>query len=366
MKAVCSLLIFSLIFSSAGFSADDKQKLAQVVSKLAMREIDEGRGVGITVAVARWDELIHHKAYGLVDIENEVPASEKSVFRIGSISKMFTAAAILLLMEDGKLTLDDPLSKFLPNYPSGDKITLRHLLNHTSGIVSFTDLPEHRSGMRRDLEHEEVLALFKDKEPHFQPGEKFRYCNSGYYLLGMIIEIVSEKKYEEFLQERIFDPLNLETIVYDHHGKIIPHRARGYTIWGKRKLNAPYVSMKQPFAAGALASTAKDLVLWQRGLVSGALLKPESYQAMITPGVLNNGKKTKYGLGCFVDKVDGHSVIRHGGGIQGFITDHAYFPESDLTVVVLTNTNRVVPRSIVNKIALSVFANETGNKSSSE
>lgn len=358
-------MISGLIFSSAAFSADGNEKLAQLVSKLVMREINEGRGVGITVAVARGDELIHHKGYGLADVENEVPASEKSVYRIGSITKMFTAAAILLLAEDGKLKLDDPLAKFLPDYPAGGKITLRHLLNHTSGIVSFTDLPEHREGMRRDLNHEEVLALFQDREVLFQPGEKFRYCNSGYYLLGMVIEAASGKKYEEFLQERIFDPLKLEAMVYDRHGTIIPHRARGYTIWGERKFNAPFVSMMQPFAAGALASTAQNLVRWQRGLVSGALLKPESYQQMIAPGVLNGGKKTNYGLGCFIDKVDKHVVVRHGGGIQGFITDHAYFPEADLTVVVLSNTNKVVPRSLVNKIALSVFANDLGGKPSS-
>jgi CubicO group peptidase (beta-lactamase class C family) len=358
MKVLYSVLLIGLLIASPAFAADDREKLAQVVSKLVMREIDEGRGVGITVAVARGDELIHHKGYGLIDIENEVPASEKSVYRIGSITKMFTAVAILLLREDGKLKLEDPLSKFIPDYPSGDKITLLHLLNHTSGIVSFTDLPEHREGMRKDLKHEEVLALFKDKEMQFQPGEKYRYCNSGYYLLGMVIEIASEKKYEEFLKERIFEPLEMKAIVYDRHGKIIPHRAQGYTLWGKRKYNAPFVSMNQPFAAGSLASTAEDMVLWQRGLVNNSLLKPESYQAMIAPGELNNGKKTKYGLGCVVDKIAEHAVVRHGGGIPGFITDHAYFPESDLTVVVLTNTNRVVPRSIVNKIALSVFANE--------
>jgi len=349
------LLFFASTTLPCWAQAKDGKPIATIVSDLVTKEIDSGRGVGMTVAVAKGNEIIHQKGYGLVDLENSVPASEKSVYRIGSITKMFTAAAILLLVEDGKVNLDDPITEYLPEYPSGAKVTIRHLLNHTSGIVSFTSLPDHRAGMRKDRSHEETLARFKDKPLEFPPGEKFSYCNSGYYLLGMVIEIASEKTYEEFLQERIFDPLKLDSTHYDHHLKIIPNRARGYSIRGEKKINAPYVSMKQPFAAGALVSTTRDLIKWQRGLVENKLLRPDSYKQMIQPGLLNDGKKSKYGLGCFVEILNGHVAIRHGGGIPGFLTELAYFPEIDLTVIVLCNSNRVSPRKMANKIALSLL-----------
>jgi CubicO group peptidase (beta-lactamase class C family) len=266
---------------------------------------------------------------------------------------MFTAAGILLLVEEGALSLDDPLTKFVPDFPvdPGDRITVRHLLNHTSGLVSFTDLPDHRSIMRHDLKHEEILARFQDKPSMFEPGEKFRYCNSGYYLLGMIIEAVAEQKYEPFLKERILDPLKLDATTYDRHLKVIPNRADGYARWGEDLVRAHYVSMKMPFAAGALASTAEDLIRWSRALTADQLLKPESFEAMTTAGKLNNGKSAPYGFGCFVGRLDGHRYFRHGGGIPGFVSEFVHFLDDELTVVVLTNAGRNSPRKIADQIA---------------
>ena len=324
----------------------------QEIDALAAKEIESGGAVGLSIGVARGDEVLHLKGYGLIDLENSVPASEKSVYRIGSITKMFTAAAILQLVEKGDLSLDDPLTKFFPDYPSpGERVTVRHLLNHTSGIVSFTSLPDHRAGMRRDLEHDEVVARFRDLPFRFSPGEKFEYCNSGYYLLGVIIETVSGQKYEDFLTEHILEPLGLNATVYDRHGRIIPNRARGYAIWGERRFNAPFVSMTQPFAAGALASTAGDLIRWQRALVGGEVLKAETFGQMTAPGRLANGKETRYGFGCFLESFEGGTVVRHGGGIPGFVSELAWFREMDLTVVVLSNSNRGRPREVARKIA---------------
>lgn len=346
-------LLLVIFLPVGAFSAD----LATMIDGIAKKEIETDGGVGMTIAIAKDDNIIYLKGYGLANVELSVPATAESVYRIGSITKMFTAAGILLLMEEGKLSLDDLLSKHLPEYPAdpGDKITIRHLLNHTSGLVNLTDLPDHREIMRDDLTHGEVLARFQDMPSLFAPGDQFRYCNSGYYLLGMIIENVSELKYEPFLQERVLDPLDLKNTTYDRHLKIIPNRASGYGRWGDQLVNAPYVSMRTPFAAGALASTAEDLIRWTRALATDKLLQADSFKAMTTPGQLNSGKAIPYGFGCFVGKLDGHPYFHHGGGIPGFVTELVYFPEDELTVVVLTNAGRNSPKKIADQIARSIL-----------
>lgn len=334
-----AIVLFSLALSFTVAAANEK--LDNLVSKIARREIDAGRVIGMTVGVAQGDEIMLLKGYGISDLENGIEASGSGVYRIGSITKMFTAAGIMLLLEDGSVSLEDPLSKYIPEYPkpTGDKVTIKHLLNHTSGIYSFTDRPDRIQTMRTDLTSDEVLAQFQDEPVHFEPGESFRYCNSGYVLLGLILEAASEQKFGQFLNERIFEPLKLVATYLDSNVKIIPNRVRGYSKWGESIVNANYTSMTQPFAAGAMASTAGDLIKWQRALVNDQLLDPKSYQLMTTRGEQNDGKSIPYGFGCFVSPANGKkpAQIWHGGGIPGFISELVYFPESDLTVVVLTN-----------------------------
>ncbi len=352
-----SIAFLLVAFLPAWAVPDEPADLAATIDAIARQEIEEDGGVGMTIGVARGDDILHLEGYGLANVELSVPASAESVYRIGSITKMFTAAGILLLVEDGTLTLDDPLTRWIPDYPAdpGDHITVRHLLTHTSGLVNLTDLPDHRAIMRDDLTHEEVLKRFSGRPSLFAPGEQFRYGNSGYYLLGMIIENASERDYETFLRERLLDPLELESTTYDRHLKIIPNRAAGYGRWGGNLVNAPFVSMKTPFAAGALASTAEDLIRWSRALATAKLLKPESFKAMTTPGRLNDGTTTPYGFGCFVGTLDGHPHVHHGGSIPGFVAELAYFPDQDLTVVVLTNAGRNSPRRIADRIARSML-----------
>jgi D-alanyl-D-alanine carboxypeptidase len=333
--------------------------LEEVVDSIANEAVESGSTPGLTVGVAHGDEILLAKGYGLADVELSVPASEKTVYRIGSITKQFTAAAILLLAEDDDLALDDPITDLLPDYPTeGAAITVRHLLNHTSGIKSFTNMPSYRKEMRRDVSHEEIIDRFKDVPPNFAPGEKFRYCNSGYYLLGVILEKASGKSYADFLQERLFQPLSLESTYYDTQARIIPNRARGYSRIGKEFRNAAYVSMTQPFSAGALASTVEDLIAWQRGLAGGKLIAADSYQSMTIPGKLNDGRHTNYGLGLFLRRFDGHTALRHGGGIKGFRSDLAYFPEIDHTIVVLANCESARPEKLSDRIAKHLFDEE--------
>ncbi|MCH9726758.1 MAG: beta-lactamase family protein [Planctomycetes bacterium] len=334
--------------------------LETVVDTIAKKSIEKQSAVGLSIGMALGDQIVLAKGYGTADLELEVPATEQMVYRIGSITKQFTAAAILLLAEEGKLKLDDPLTMYLPDYPTQSKVvTLRQLLQHTSGIINFTSLPTHRRLLAQNVTHADILNRFKDKPFNFEPGTKFQYCNSGYYLLGMVIENISELSYEEFIQKRIFNPLKMNTTYYDKASRIIPHRASGYSRWGDKFRNAGYVNMKQPFAAGAMASTVSDLILWQRGLVNNSLLRPDSYKLMTTPGKLSNGKFTSYGLGAFLRKINNKQTIGHGGGIIGFQSDLIYYPELDCTIVVLANCENTNPARISRQIATYLIKSKT-------
>ncbi len=350
LATVC--LGLSALLSGLARSETAEVDFQQAVTDLITERVESDDFIGLSVGVARGDDVVFLQGFGTADLENDVPVTPDGVFRIGSITKMFTAVAILRLVEQGKLSLDDPLTKFLPDYPPpGDKITVRHLLQHTSGIVSFTNLPDHRSQMRNDLKHDAVLARIKDLPFQFQPGTRYQYCNSGYYLLGMIVETVTGAKFEDHLGETIFEPLGLDATHYDRNGKIIPNRVSGYAAWGKRIFNAPYVSMSQPFAAGALASTAGDLIHWQRALVNHQVLSPESFTTLTTRATLTSGKEVSYGMGCFVEKRGDRTIIRHGGAIPGFVSELAYFVDQDLTVVILSNHGNTQLRDLAYSMA---------------
>lgn len=299
--------------------------------------------VGITVAVARGEELVYAKAYGFADLEFAVSADEETMFRIGSVTKQFTAALILKLAERGKLSIDDPLTKFLPDYPThGHEITLRHLLTHTSGIKNYTDLgPEWERLKSLELPDEELVAMWKDKPLDFEPGERWSYSNSGYYLLGMVVARVSGKPYAEFLRETFLDPLKLTRTRYDSNGEVLLNRAQGYAFEEDVFRNDDPLGMSQPGAAGALLSTAGDLVRWQQALVAGRVVKPESYEEMTTPFFLKDGHETAYGMGLQLDSQRGSRRVWHGGGINGFNSVLLYYPDAKLHIAVISNSERL-------------------------
>jgi CubicO group peptidase (beta-lactamase class C family) len=338
-------------------------ELADEVRKTAKEAIDSGNVVGVSIGIALGDEILLADGYGFADLESSVPATAQTVYRIGSITKQFTAAAILQLAEQEKVALDDPLTKYLPEYPTGDHpVTIRHLLQHTSGIQSFTDLPSYRRLMRHDASHDEMIDRFKDLPFHFEPGEQFRYCNSGYYLLGVILESAAGVPYEQYLQDNVFDPLCLEQTVYDRTRRVVPDRASGYRHGDDGFENAPYLSMTQPFSAGALASTVTDLIRWQRALVSHQLLTEGSYELMTAKGVRSNGEPIDYGLGLSIRKSDGRKTIGHGGGINGFRSNLTYYPESDHTIVVLANSESAQPGQISRRVVQHLFASTAPNR----
>lgn len=331
------------LIAAAGTGAwgQDTARMEQVVDSY----VKDGEFMG-TVLVAQGSRKLLDKAYGSADLEWNVANTPETKFRLGSLTKQFTAVSILLLEERGKLSVDDPVSKYITGTPAAwARITLRHLLTHTSGIPNFTSLAEYPKLEPFPQKPEQILAMFENKPLDFEPGTKMSYSNSGYVVLGMVIEKASGEAYAKFLQDNIFTPLGMKDSGYDSNRVVMPHRASGYTRGAKGFENAGYIDMTVPFSAGALYSTTGDLWKWEQGLFGGKVLKAESLKKMTTP-FLNH-----YGFGVFVNEQNGRKEISHGGGIEGFNTHLAYYPDDGLTVVVLGNVNGAAPGTMGAKLA---------------
>lgn len=339
----------------------DLHRLEAVADSVAEARLHRPVSPGLSVAVAVDGDIVFSKGYGLADAEQDVPASPETVYRIGSITKQFTAAAIMRLVEAGELSLEDPITAFLPDYPvQGHEVTLRHLLNHTSGIKSYTGLDEShwQREFRLDLTHDEVMELFAELPFDFEPGARYSYNNSAYYLLGVIIENVTGTSYPEYIERSLFDPLGLNHTLYCDVRRIVPDRAEGYEYDGGELVNAAYLSMDIPGAAGALCSTVGDLVDWTRMLHDGDVVSPGSFEAMTAPTVLTTGDTTGYGFGLALGELEGHRWIAHGGGINGFASYLAYYPVEALTIAVLTNSGSGQPAQYAEKLARAAFGLE--------
>jgi len=295
-------------------------------------------GPGAAVAVRQRGDLIHVAGYGLANVEWGIPIDADTVFRIGSITKQFTAAAIMRLAEGGKLSIDDPIEAHLPDYPvNGRRITVRHLLNHTSGIKSYTDLPNFFAEFSaKELPLAKMIDVFKDLPLDFEPGEKFLYNNSGYMLLGAIIEAASGQDCWTFLRETFFAPLGMASTGYLHDRPITPKRAAGYEL-APKLVNAAPLAMSWPHAAGALGSTVTDLLRWDAALHGGEVVSPASYAAITTPGSLNDGSAMTYAFGLVQRRYRDRPQVGHNGGINGFVSSLVHWPQDDITVVVLSN-----------------------------
>jgi CubicO group peptidase (beta-lactamase class C family) len=311
----------------------------------------------MSIAVVRGSDTIVMKGYGSADLENDVPATARTVYRTGSVTKQFTSVAIMQLVEEGRISLDDEVTKYIPNAPThGRRILVRHLLNHTSGIPSYTDVgPAFGRVSRLDLPHDSLLAIVRNDSLQFDPGSHFYYNNTGYYMLGMIIERVTGKSYGEYLREKLFVPHGLSSTVYCSSAPIIKRRAHGYSPGPSGLVNADFLSMGLPFAAGSLCSTVGDLVAWTRLLHGGKLVNASSFAAMTTPVKLTSGRRMTYGFGLSVDTLGSHRVVEHGGGINGFISHLAHYPDDSLTIAVLANTAPAPSEQIAEDIARVAF-----------
>jgi CubicO group peptidase (beta-lactamase class C family) len=313
---------------------------------------------GLAIIVTKGEETILRKGYGLADLEHGIPIEPNTVFRLGSISKQFAAVAILLLEQDGLLKVTDDIRVHLPDYPThGELITIEHLLTHTSGIPNYTALEGFFGpSSRLDNSTVELMEVFKDLELEFKPGTRFSYSNSGYLLLGAIIEAVSDKTYANFVNDRIFQPLGMSSSYYGSNVRLIPNRARGYDQTEVGYQHSPYLSMTIPHAAGALLSTIEDLNVWQNALLAGDLIPLESLERAWTSGVLQNEDQTGYGYGWGIGYHEGLKVVTHDGGINGFSTYGVSFPNEQVYVAVLSNNPYKTGTSPIARVAASAAA----------
>lgn len=288
------------------------------------------------VLVSRNGKIIAQKAYGMADIEAEIPATVETRFLIGSVTKQFTAAAILKLQEEGKLSVQDKLSKYLPGYPRGDEVTLHHLLTHTSGITSYTSKPEFMTTVTKAVTEDEQIDSFKNDEFDFNPGDKFSYCNSGYFLLGHIVGKVSDSSLAEYLDKTFFKPLGMKNSgIYTHDESV--NIAKGYSYVEDKPELAKVWHMSQAGGAGAIYSTLGDMYKWNEALFGGKVLNESSLKAAFSSTKLNDGETSEYGYGWQLGNQRGLKVIQHSGGLDGFVSNLIRYPKQNVTVVAFVN-----------------------------
>ncbi len=296
-------------------------------------------GPGVAVIVTQGGKTVYEGGRGLADVANKAPVTPATVFRIGSITKQFSAAVILQLVAEGKLSLDDPLSKFVPGYPApGGAATVRQLLNHTVGVQSYTGIPGWmvEANTARAFTTTEMIAQFRDRPSPFQPGQDWSYNNSGYVLAGAVIEAVTGKPWHVAVAERFAGPLKLATLRYGEDAGSVTGMATPYTAGGAP---AQKIHMSVPHAAGALVGSVRDLALWSAALHHGKVVGTTNYAAMIAPTRLPDGRSIPYGLGIGNGEVRGVPTIGHGGGIFGGSTDSLYVPGKDMFVAVFANSD---------------------------
>ncbi|MEW6021179.1 MAG: serine hydrolase [Pseudomonadota bacterium] len=344
LSAVCVAVL--VLLGAPAVHAQEAARAAQAAPSLEAR-LDALVGAsykpnepGATVIVVKDGKTLLRKAYGIADTQGMKPMEAGMVLRLGSITKQFTAVGILMLAEEGKLALSDDITRFFPDYPAkGKKITVEHLLTHTSGIASYTSRQEYPLTMGSDRTVAQMIDSFKNDPLDFEPGTAYRYNNSGYFLLGAIIEKVSGMPYAKFVEQRIFVPLGMKDTAYEGFERSATAHAAGHTPGPDGFGRAAPLSMTQPYAAGSLVSTVDDLARWDAAITQGKLLKPASWRRALTSYTLADGKSTGYGYGWQVGQLQGVPTLGHGGGINGFSTYALRLPEQKVFVAVLNNAD---------------------------
>jgi CubicO group peptidase (beta-lactamase class C family) len=345
LVVVLMLLVLPVFyFTNSEYFSDPYQELIE-------QRVDETKP-GVAVLLSRGGEIEYIGARGMSNLELGIPLKTDSVFRIGSISKQFTAAAIMILLENDQLALDDDIHKYIPNYPTEDNvITIYHLLTHTSGLPNYTeDAALMDYDLKAPLSIDGIIHRISKHPMRNSTGQEFSYSNTGYVLLGKIIEVVSGKSYQKFIDDEIFQKLDMQNSYYGGR-QIIQNRASGYGASRSGHIaNAEHVDMSWPYSAGALLSTVEDLNKWFSALRNGTLISQESYKTMTTPGKLNSGRTVDYGFGLDLEQVLGANAVSHGGAINGFTANLHYLIEYDLFVVALSNYESELAFSITKDI----------------
>jgi CubicO group peptidase (beta-lactamase class C family) len=348
------LPFFLMVAAPAAHAQVSREALVARLDSLAGAPVQEGRAVGISVAVVHGTDTLLLRGYGKADIELDVATPDNAVYEIGSVTKQFTAAAVLQLRDEGKLDLDADVTTYLPDYPTaGHTLPLRRLLDHTSGIKGMTEIAAFGPLRVRRLPRDSAVAMFSAIPFEFAPGEAMIYNNSAYFLLGLIIEKVSGMSYEDYIEQRLFEPLGMNDSRYCSNTEVVARRAHGYDYDGQEVRRADYLDHTWPYAAGSLCSTAADMVTWLTALHGGDVLSERSYREMTTPARLNDGTELRYGMGLSLGTdVRGARLIGHGGAISGFTADASWYPDAQLAVVVLINsTGPISPSALASELA---------------
>jgi CubicO group peptidase (beta-lactamase class C family) len=360
-RAIINTVFLGVFIVTGVFNVSYGQTKVDKLDKLISAYTEYGKFNG-SVLVAEKGNVIYKKGFGLADMEWNIPNQPDTKHRLGSITKQFTATLIMQLVEQGKLKLDVPISTWLPDYPkkNGDVITIHHLLTHTSGIPNMTSFPGFvKDVMRNSFSPVQLVNISADSTLQFKPGERFAYSNSGYILLGYIIEKITGKPYQQVLQENIFTPLKMKNTGNDHHRTLLKNRASGYEKNGRLYVNADFIDMSVPYAAGSMYSTVEDLYLWDQALYGNQLLRKENMELLFTKHIPSGGGHYGYGWGVgemtLGNTAERIGTVGHGGGINGFNTQITRIPSDRSFIVLLNNTGGAPLNEMTSAIAAILY-----------
>src|SRR6059058_250030 len=345
------VMLAGLSSASAQRSTITRDAFRPRADSLVYTYLAESRAPSAAFAAIRGNDTLAYGASGLADMDARRAPTANTIYEIGSITKQFTSAAIMKLVEQGRVKLDDDLSKYVPQFPlQGKKVSIRQLLNHTSGIHSYTSSPGWAKTWNDELSPDAIIKFVTADTFDFAPGTAYRYNNTSYVLLGMVIEKASGQKYAKYLDAQFFKPLGLKQTSYCPSKTSDPAFALGYSKGPSRTVRAQFLDLSHPFSAGALCSTVGDFVTWQRALDGGKVVSRASYALMSSADTLNNGRKINYGFGLVPGMFNGHKTISHTGGIPGFATAATYVPDDSLSIIVFTNFDRESPQRLVQNL----------------
>ena len=350
------MLIFSLLISACETRKTSKSQpeIEKFTDSIVNRAIDSSLIAGGELLVYGKNDTILHKTFGQSNLELKTPMTEEAIYEIASLTKQFTAAAILKLAENGKLNLDDNFTKYMEFDTKGREVKISQLLNHTSGIFQYKLLPGFWEIVQEEHSKEEILELVEEQGFQFEPGTNLRYNDSAYFILGVIIEKVSGMPYQEYLQQEFFEPLGMSNTSYCSNG-VQEGKAYGYDFKDGKMKSHLKVDHSWPYSAGSLCSTAEDLLTWTKALHTGKVLSQESYKKLITPGEIQ-GSPLRYAMGLQRVKKNGVEIIFHNGGIPGYSSHVRYFPEKEVYMIALLNTiGSVSAGDLVNKLHERIF-----------
>ena len=356
-SAILSILLLATLPLGAQTVSSLDPALQARIDRIAQQVLAQTGVPSASVAIVKSGKLVYTRAYGLARLQPPTPATPDMRYSIGSISKQFTAAAILLLQEDGKLSLDDAVGKFVPGLTQGDKVTIRQILSHTSGYQDYWPEDYVMTPMLAPRTAQQILDTWAKKPLDFEPGAQWQYSNTNFVIAGRIVETITGAPLMDLLTQRIFRPLGMKSVWNSDEAKLTQADATAYYRHALGPLRpAPKEGRGWMFAAGELAMTAHDLALWDESLIAQSLLKPESYKQMFTEVKLNDGKGTHYGLGVDVTERNGHRSIEHSGEVSGFVSDNQVLVDDGVAVAVLTNQDAIGAASTIARLAAPVVA----------